>query len=105
MTVSSYMTQSVAVAVAEAGVEAAVAGTARVSTLLVCHLSVGQFIMTSKWQAMMCYPCVRVECVFLLLFINKCTTKIETGLLTFNFGQGQHGDGLQGWHRPGNQME
>lgn len=101
MTVSSYMTQSVAVA----EVEAALVGTARVSTLLVCHLSVGQFIMTAKWQAMMCYEFVCVSSVFLLLFINKCRTEIETGLLTFNFGQGQHGDGLQGWHRPGNQME
>lgn len=52
MTVSSYMTQSEAVAVAE--VEAALVGTARLLALLVCHLSVGQFIMTAKWQAMMC---------------------------------------------------
>lgn len=100
MTVSSYMTQSVAVA----EVEAALVGTARVLALLVCHLSVGQFIMTAKWQAMMCYVYVCV-CVCPLLFINKCRTEIETELLTFNFGQGQHGDGLQGWHRPGNQME
>lgn len=65
MTVSSYMTQSVAVA----EVEAALVGTARVLTLLVCHLSVGQFIMTAKWQAMMCYECVCV-CFFLCLLIN-----------------------------------
>lgn len=39
-----------------------------VLALLVCHLSVGQFIMTAKWQAMMCCVCVCVECVSSLVY-------------------------------------